>query len=156
MKNKIAIVTGGSSGIGRATAIELARQGVTVIIADLDKPGADQTCDSILQNGGKAFVEVLDVTDKAGVDQLAKMTHQKYGRIDILINNAGIGGDLNFIDKYSDDSFDKVMNINVRGVWNCMKAFLPYMKVQEYNSAIVNVSSVAGLGGAPRMRLRCK
>ena len=151
MKNKIAIVTGGGSGIGRSTAIELAKQGVTVVIADRDEYGADKTCGSILQEGGEALIEVVDVTDRAAVQQLVKTTHDKFGTIDILINNAGIGGDLKFMDEYPDESFESVMDVNVRGVWYCMKAALPYMKLQEQGGAIVNISSVAGLGAAPRM-----
>lgn len=151
MKNKIAIVTGGGSGIGRSTAIELAKQGVTVVIADRDEYGADKTCGSILQDGGEALIEVVDVTDRAAVQQLVKTTHDKFGTIDILINNAGIGGDLKFMDEYPDESFESVMDVNVRGVWYCMKAVLPYMKTQEHGGSIVNISSVAGLGAAPRM-----
>ena len=151
MKNKIAIVTGGGSGIGRSTAIELAKQGATVVIADRDEYGADKTCGSILQDGGEALIEVLDVTDRAAVQQLVKTTHDKFGTIDILINNAGIGGELSFMEDYSDESFESVMDVNVRGVWYCMKAVLPYMKTQEQGGAIVNISSVAGLGAAPRM-----
>ena len=92
MKNKIAIVTGGGSGIGRATSIELAKQGATVVIADRDEYGADKTCGSILQDGGEALIEKIDVTDRSAVQQLMKITHDKYGSIDILVNNAGIAG----------------------------------------------------------------
>ncbi len=151
MQNKIAIITGGGSGIGRATAIELAKQGATVVIADRDEYGADKTCGAILQDGGEALIEVLDVTNKIAVEQLMKATHEKFGTIDILINNAGIGGDLKFMDEYSDESFESVMDVNVRGVWYCMKSILPFMKTQESGGAIVNISSVAGLGAAPRM-----
>lgn len=151
MKNKIAIVTGGGSGIGRATSIELAKQGALVVIADIDVQGADKTCEAIVQNGGQAFVEKLNVTDRSGVQDLVRSTHEKYGAIDIMVNNAGISGQLSFMEHYPDESFDSIMDVNVRGVWYCMKAVLPLMKQQERGGNIVNVSSVAGLGAAPRM-----
>ena len=151
MKNKIAIVTGGGSGIGRATSIELAKQGATVVIADRDEYGADKTCGSILQDGGEALIEKIDVTDRSAVQQLMKTTHDKYGSIHILVNNAGIAGELSFMEYQPDELFESIMDVNVRGVWYCMKAALPYMKTQEQGGAIVNISSLAGLGAAPRM-----
>ena len=151
MKDKVAIVTGGGSGIGRATAIELAHAGAMVVIADRDEYGADKTCGSILQDGGEALIQVVDITDKAQVENLIRSTKDKFGSVDILINNAGIGGDLKFMHDYSDESFESVMDINVRGVWHCMKAVLPIMKSQDSGGAIVNVSSVAGIGAAPMM-----
>ena len=151
MKDKVAIVTGGGSGIGRATAIELAHSGATVVIADRDEYGADKTCGSILQDGGEALIQVVDVTNKSDIEELVNSTKKKFGSVDILINNAGIGGELSYMHDYSDDTFESVIDVNVRGVWYCMKAALPIMKSQESGGAIVNVSSVAGIGAAPLM-----
>lgn len=151
MKGKIAIVTGGGSGIGRATALELSQKGATVVVLDLDEYGADKTCGTILQDGGEALTYTVDVTDKNQLEAVVAEVKKKFGSIDILINNAGIGGELSFMESYSDDSFEKVMDVNVRGVWYCMKAVLPIMRTQENGGAIVNVSSVAGIAAAPRM-----
>jgi len=150
MNGKVAIVTGGGSGIGRATALELAQKGATVIVSDIDEYGADKTCGKILENEGEAMMMLCDVTDKDQVKALFDFTIEKMGRLDILINNAGIGGDLEFTDAYSDDTYDQVMDVNVKGVWYCLKEALTIMKKQN-SGAIVNVSSVAGLGAAARM-----
>jgi NAD(P)-dependent dehydrogenase (short-subunit alcohol dehydrogenase family) len=150
MKDKVVIITGGGSGIGRATAMDLAQKGASVIVSDIDEYGMDKTCGKILQNGGEALAIKCDVTKKSEVEELIDFTMERFGRIDSLINNAGIGGDLAFMESYDDDMYDRVMNINVRGVWLCLKAVLPIMKAQN-EGTIVNVSSVAGLGAAARM-----
>lgn len=150
MKGKVAIVTGGGSGIGRATCNDLASLGVNVIVADVNEYGAQKTCGNILENGFDAIALKVDVSVKSEVRDMVDFAIDRFGRIDILINNAGIGGSLSFMEDYSDDSYEEVIAVNQTGIWYCMKAVLPIMKKQE-DGAIVNVSSVAGISAAPRM-----
>ncbi len=150
MKGKIAVVTGGGSGIGRATCRDLAKRGATVVVADIDMYGADKTCGAILEDEGDAIAYEIDVRDKAQVNRLISETMDQYGRIDIFINNAGIGGDLKPLEQYDDDMMEQILDVNVKGVWHCLKAVLPIMREQGSGS-IVNISSVAGIGAAPRM-----
>lgn len=147
---KVVIITGGGSGIGRATALEMAQRGYAVIIADIDEYGANKTTSKILESEGDAVAVRLDVTNQSAVAHMMDNVHKEYGQINCLVNNAGIGGDLNFMESYDDATFHQVINVNLFGVWYCTKAVLPYMRKQKYG-AIVNVSSVAGTGGAPRM-----
>ena len=150
MKNKIAIVTGGGSGIGRETCIDLASKGATVIVSDVNEYAAQKTCGLILEEGFDAIAIETDVKEKDDIQNLVKFTMNKYNRLDILVNNAGIGGTLDFMEDYGDDIFEELLSVNLKGVWYGMKAVLPIMK-QQGSGAIVNVSSVAGLSAAPRM-----
>ena len=150
MKGKVAIVTGGGSGIGRATCNELAALGVNVIVADVNEYGAQKTCGHILERGFDAIALKTDVSVKSEVEDMVEFAADRFGRVDILINNAGIGGALTFMEDYSDESYEEVVAVNQTGVWYCMKAVLPIMKKQK-DGTIVNVSSVAGISASPRM-----
>ncbi len=150
MKDKIAIVTGGGSGIGRATCIELGALGATVIVSDINEYSSQKTCGLILEQEGSAIAAMADVSKKRDMQELIDQTMDQFGRIDILVNNAGIGGSLDFFEDYRDGAMEEVLSVNLWGVWYGMKMVLPIMKQQGAGS-IVNVSSVAGLKGYPRM-----
>lgn len=150
MKNKVAIVTGAGSGIGRSTSIELANAGATVIVSDINEYSAQKTCGLILEEGNNAIAMKADVTVQEDLSELVAFTVSDLGRVDIMINNAGIGGDLQFMEDYNDETYHEVIAVNLTGVWYGMKAVLPTMK-QQGSGAIVNVSSVAGLTSASRM-----
>ncbi|WP_297792258.1 SDR family NAD(P)-dependent oxidoreductase [uncultured Eudoraea sp.] len=144
LKDKIAIVTGGSRGIGRAVAELFAKEGATVIIMDL-LPQGQQVTDSINDSGGKAEYHQVSVTDKPAVTRLFKMVNDEYGRIDILINNAGITRDRT-LEKMSEDEWDAVIDVNLKGVFICTQAAVPYMKENKWGR-IVSAASNVGLRG---------
>ena len=144
LKDKIAIVTGGARGIGRAVCELFAREGATVIILDLLPQGQD-VAETINASGGKAEFHTVSVTDKEAVAEVFASVNQKYGRIDILINNAGITRDRT-LEKMSEEEWDAVMEVNLKGVFLCAQAVIPYMKAQKYGR-IVSAASNVGLRG---------
>lgn len=151
MKRKIAIVTGASSGIGRATAQQLAKKNYTVIVSGINEDGLKETADLITAAGGIAYSKICDVSQKDHVFNLFSSSFAEHGSIDAVVNNAGIGGSLTFTHEYEDDLYDQIIAINQTGVWYCMKQALTIMKEQGTGGAIVNVSSLAGIGAAPMM-----
>lgn len=144
LKDKIAIVTGGARGIGRAVCELFAREGATVIIMDL-LPQGQAVADAINTGGGTAEFHAVSVTDKAAVAELLAGVNQRYGRIDILINNAGITRDRT-LEKMSEEEWDAVMQVNLKGVFLCTQAVIPYMKANKYGR-IVSAASNVGLRG---------
>lgn len=150
MKNKVALVTGAASGIGRESALTLAREGASICVSDVNREGGEETAQMIIDEGGKAIFIYCDVTDSDDVNAMVKATVDTFGRLDAAVNNAGISGSLvKRIHEVDDEVFDRVMSINVKGVWLCMKAELPYM-LEQGKGSIVNIASVAGLIGAPK------
>lgn len=144
LKDKIAIVTGGSRGIGQAVAELFAKEGARVIIMDL-LPQGQEVADGINANGGRAEYYKVSVTDKTAVENLFEQINQDYGRIDILINNAGITRDRT-LEKMSEDEWDAVILVNLKGVFLCTQAAVPYMKANKYGR-IVSAASNVGLRG---------
>lgn len=144
LKDKIAIVTGGSRGIGKAISELFAKEGATVIIIDLLPQGED-VAKKIRAAGGKAEFHAVSVTNKASIDKLFAEVHKNYGKIDILINNAGITRDRT-LEKMTEDEFDAVVEVNLKGVFICTQAVAPYMKANKYGR-IVSAASNVGLRG---------
>ena len=145
---KVALVTGGSSGIGRATALALSDEGAKVVVAARRRKEGEETADLIKSRGGEALFVSTDVSNGREVEALVDRAVQAYGRLDLACNNAGISGPhLVFTADFREEDWDKVIDTNLKGVWLCMKYEIRQMLKQQTKGAIVNVSSVAGLSG---------
>lgn len=149
-QDKVALVTGGSSGIGRATALAFAREGAKVAVADLNIVGGEETVSLIKSAGGEACFIEANMAEAASVEAMVKKTVETYGRLDCAHNNAGVEGTLTRTAEYEEDQWDHVIRINLTGVWLCMKYEIPQM-LQQGSGAIVNTASGAGLIGVKRM-----
>jgi len=149
--NKVAVVTGGSNGIGRATALGFGKHGAKVVIVDRDAGGGEATAGIVRQQGGEAIFVQADVTDAQSVKAYVDRAVKTYGRIDCFHNNAGIEGKIAQTADYEEAVFDAVMAVNVRGVFLGLKYVLTQMLAQKSPGAIVNTASVAGLLGSPGM-----
>ncbi|WP_353635494.1 glucose 1-dehydrogenase (plasmid) [Halobacterium sp. NMX12-1] len=148
---KTAIVTGASSGIGRATAKRLAADGANVVVADIDENGGQETVQQIESKGGEAIFVEVDVTDEWDVEAMVETARETYGGLDIAHNNAGIEGTNDPLTEQSLEEWQQVLDINLTGVWLAMKHELPVLTEGD-GGAIVNTSSIAGLaadGSAP-------
>ncbi|UUY07281.1 SDR family oxidoreductase [Pseudomonas sp. J452] len=149
---KVALVTGGAAGIGRATALAFAGEGLQVVVSDVDVAGGEGTVQLIREAGGDALFVRCDVTREAEVKVLMERTLAAYGRLDYAFNNAGIEIEKGKLAEGSEAEFDAIMGVNVKGVWLCMKHQIPLLLAQG-GGAIVNTASVAGLGAAPKMSI---
>src|SRR3954463_1816177 len=147
---KIALVTGGGNGIGRAASVAFARHGAKVVVVDRDGAAAEATAGIIRQNGGEALAVTADVTKAAEVKAYVKAALDKYGRIDCFFNNAGIEGKVAATADYDEAMFDAVIGVNVKGVFLGLRYVLPEM-IRQGSGAVVNTASVAGLVGTPGM-----
>jgi NAD(P)-dependent dehydrogenase (short-subunit alcohol dehydrogenase family) len=143
---KVAVVTGGGSGIGRASALVFAREGAKVVVADVDVEGGEETVRLIRQNGGEALFVKTDVSQDTAVEALVARAVQTYGRLDCAYNNAGIEGPAATTSEYPEEGWERVVAINLKGVWLCMKYEIPQM-LKQGGGAIVNTASAAGLVG---------
>lgn len=150
MTGKVALVTGGSSGIGRATALAFAREGAKVAVADLNIVGGQETVSLITEAGGEACFIEADMGEAASVAAMVEKTVETYGRLDYAHNNAGIEGVLKRTAEQAEEDWAPVIQINLTGVWLCMKYEIPHM-LQQGAGAIVNTASGAGLIGVKRM-----
>ena len=146
LDGKVALITGGSSGIGRATAQIFAREGAKVVVADVGVEGGEETVRLIQAAGGEAVFIKTDVAQAADVEAMVKKAVDTYGRLDCAFNNAGIEGVVKPTVEYGEADWDRVLAINLKGVWLCMKAELQQM-LKQGSGAIVNTASVAGLVG---------
>lgn len=144
LKDRVALVTGGGSGIGAATAGFFAREGAALCVADVVEANARAVADEIVGAGGRAMALAVDVTDKAGVAEMVKKILSNYGRLDILFNNDGVNRDA-MLRKMSEDNWDTVINVNLKGSFICAQAAADPMIEQEYGR-IVNTSSIGALG----------
>ena len=150
VENKIALVTGGGSGLGRATVQALASEGAKVLVADLNLESAHETVTMVAETGGEASAFAMDVTVAAQVEAMVQMTVERYGRLDCAFNNAGIEGRVAPTAEYDEDVFDSVMAVNVKGVFLGLRHVLPVM-LEQGSGTVVNSASIAGLVGAPGM-----
>jgi 3-oxoacyl-[acyl-carrier protein] reductase len=146
-QDRVAVVTGGGKGIGRAVADRLVCGGAKVVLSGRDASALETACAEIRAEGGEALPVVGDVANPAYADQLCARTLEAFGRADILVNNAGITRD-NLVMRMSEEEWDEVMDTNLKGTFLCIKAFSRPMMKQRYGR-IVNVSSVVGLLGNP-------
>ena len=144
--NKVAIVTGGSFGIGKATAIAFAKRGASVVVADWIKD--NQTVQEIKNAGGSALFIQCDVSQSNEVANLINETVATFDRLDFAINNAGIEGTTASVHECGEENWDRTIGINLKGIWLCMKNEIPQM-LRQGKGAIVNVASIAGLIGFP-------
>jgi 3-oxoacyl-[acyl-carrier protein] reductase len=143
LTGKVAIVTGSSSGIGKAIALKFGAEGAKVVVAARRMALCQHTVDEIAKRGGEAWAVQTDVADERQVESLIDQTVRRYGRLDILVNNAGIGGGGRLADTTT-KAFDAVMNVNLRGTFFCCRAGFKQMQQQD-GGCIINMSSVAGL-----------
>jgi 3-oxoacyl-[acyl-carrier protein] reductase len=143
LKDKVAIVTGSSSGIGKAIALRFGAEGAKVVVTARRLKLCEQTVQEIAKQGGEAWAIRTDVADERQVEELIEQTVKRYGRLDILVNNAGIFGGKRLADTSTKD-FDEVMNVNLRGTFFCCRAGFKQMKKQG-GGTIINTSSVAGV-----------
>jgi len=150
LEGKVVLVTGAGSGIGRATALACVREGAKVVAADVLVASGEATVAQSKQEGGEATFVQADVSRAAAVAALIVKAVATYGRIDCAHNNAGIEGAMAMTADYPEDDWDRVIGVNLKGVWLCMKYELPHM-LRQGSGAIVNTSSLVGLVGARRM-----
>jgi len=148
VEGKVALVTGGASGIGRATALTFAREGAKLVIADMNEDGGQQTVHLITEQGGEAIFVRTDVSQAVEVQALISKAVETYGRLDCAHNNAGIAGGVRArTAEYPEDRWHQVIAVNLTGVWLCMKYEIPQM-LHQGGGTIVNTASAAGLVGS--------
>lgn len=145
LEDKVAIVTGGASGIGKETVKAFAKEGANVVIADFNEKAGEQVLAEIKEAGGTAIFVKVNVADQESVVQLIERTKEAYGKIDILINNAGITADA-MTHKMTAETWQKVIDINLTGVFYCTQAVLPSM-LEQGKGKVINTSSVSGVYG---------
>lgn len=150
LQNKVVIVTGGARGAGRIYALGLAGEGAKVAVADVED--SSETAQSILAQGGEAIAVVADVRDESATHEMARKAHERFGRLDVLINNAALyrGIVMQSFEEITVAEWDQMMAVNLRGLFLCVKAVAPYMKKQG-SGKIINISSSTVLFGVPGM-----
>ena len=145
LKNKIAIITGAGSGIGRGTALAFAREGAKVVVADWEEVTGQETVALVKQQGGEAMFVKVDVSQAADTENMVKQCLAEYGKVDILFNNAGIVK-MGALHETAEADWDQVINVNLKGVFLCSKAVIPQM-LKQGKGKIVSTASIAGLVG---------
>jgi NAD(P)-dependent dehydrogenase (short-subunit alcohol dehydrogenase family) len=153
-KGKVALVTGGAYGIGRASAIAFAREGARVVVADVKRDGGDETVKMITSAGGEAVFVKTDVSKADDVRRLIRTTIETFGQLDIAFNNAGIEGEMAPTTDCTEENWDRTIDINLKGIWLCMKYEIPEL-LKQGGGAIVNMASVAGMVGFPGLPAYC-
>jgi len=147
LTGQVAVVTGAATGIGEAIARRLAQAGATIGIADIDASGAKTVADTL---GGAHFALPLDITSASSVEAAVQSVVERTSRLDIWVNNAGIGGKAAPIWEQTDEDWSRILAINLTGVFHCCRAVIPHMRERKYGR-IVNLASIAGKEGNPNM-----
>src|SRR5436853_1168262 len=155
LQGKVAIITGGTSGIGRDTAVLFAEAGAKVVVAGRREAEGNETVDLIRKAGGVGLFVQTDVSKARDIEALVRRSVEKFGRVDTAFNNAGIEGNWRPIVDQSEEEWDHVIDINLKGVWLCVKHEIQQMLKQGGGGTIVTMSSVAGLMGAPAAAPYC-
>ena len=145
LAGKVSIITGGAQGIGLATALKFSREGATVVVCDIRQAAVDAAVAQCQEAGAKALGMVVDVTQREMVDAMVQQVMSQFGRIDVLVNNAGITQDAR-LQKMTIEQFDRVIDVNLRGVFHCSQAVADAM-VKQGSGVILNASSVVGIYG---------
>ena len=146
LKNKTAIITGGSNGLGRATALLFAKEGANVVVADMDENAGSKVINDIKNSGGRGLFVKVNVSDQEDVNKLVSAALKEFGKLHILINNAGIVSDGRLV-KMELEQWQKVIDVNLKGVFICAQAVSKVLVEQNEGGAIINTSSVVGLYG---------
>jgi 3-oxoacyl-[acyl-carrier protein] reductase len=144
LQDRVALVTGGASGIGRATAELFAREGARVVVADLNGPAASQVAEQIQSNGGEAISIQADVSKAKDAEEMVTYTISSYGQIDILFNSAGIIGREAYLWEATEEDFDQIISVNLKGVFLSCKYAIPHM-LERQSGVILSMSSLGGL-----------
>ena len=148
LADKVSLVTGAGSGIGRASALAFAREGAQVVVSDANAEGGEETVSRISEIGGQAIFVAADVSRAGDVEALVQSTVQQFGRLDCALNNTGVSGGQVPLHEYSEDDWDRVIDINLKGVWLYLKYEIIQM-LEQGGGSIVNTASTMGLvGGA--------
>lgn len=145
LEGKVAVITGGGQGLGRAYAIEFAKQGADIVINDVNAENADSVAKEVEALGRKAITVILSVETREGAQQIIDTAIEKLGKVDILVNNAGITRTA-MLHKMTEEEWDQVIKVNLTGVYNCLRAVAPHMIERKYGK-IINVTSAAGIRG---------
>ncbi len=148
LKNRVAIITGGARGMGRAIALRFAKEGCSSVIADLRDKEGKKTVADIKKAGKDALYIHTDVTNSASVKAMVDIAIKKFKKIDIMVNCAGIGKPPKLINDISEEEYDQVVAVNMKGIFLCLQAIAPHMKANKYGK-IINISSLAGISPAP-------
>ncbi len=145
LSNKVSIVTGAARGIGLATARRFCSEGSAVVLCDVHRELLETATEDIRATGGRADAHVIDVTNRAQVDDMVSSTLKRHGRVDVLVNNAGIVMDARLL-KMTEAQFDAVIAVNLKGIFNCAQAVVSHM-IEQGRGVILNASSIAGIYG---------
>jgi len=145
LRDKVSIITGAGSGIGQATAYKFANEGAKVAVCDINAEAAERVAKEINESRGEALAFRVDVTDSQSIALMVEGVMARWGRIDTLVNNAGIVQDAQ-LRKMTEDQFDQVIDVNLKGVYNCTRAVVDIM-IKQHSGCILNASSIAGIYG---------
>jgi NAD(P)-dependent dehydrogenase (short-subunit alcohol dehydrogenase family) len=155
LKDKVAVITGAGSGIGRGVAERFAAEGAKLMLVDLNEDGLKETADLAKKAGAEADIQTADVSQTADVDAFFAKAAERFGRVDIAVNNAGIGNPPAPLVAMTDEGFDRTIAVNLRGVFLCMRAAVRQMLAQGGGGRIISVASQAGKTGFPFLAPYC-